>query len=120
MSHLEEETKKREYAFYLAIVLGLIYLMFEREEWSFSFGIMWIFSAFFNAMRYRYRKYPLDWWGPELIEWFTWFAFVLPGLISGLVFLYPIGIALGSILACLIWFIFWKLWFEEHSYKFWQ
>jgi hypothetical protein len=115
-----DEMKQREFAFYLAILVGLLYLMFGKWEFDYSFGIMIIFQGLFNAMRYRYRKYPFDWWGPEVMEGLSWVAFMLPGFLLGWIYLYPIGIAIGSILASLIWFIFWKLWIEEYIYNFWR
>ena len=101
MGELEEtdEMKEREVFFYIALLLGLLYLLIGKEDWSLSFGVMWVFLAFFNAMRYRYRKHDFDWWGPELLEGLTLIAFVAPGSIIGLAFLYPLGIAIGSISA---------------------
>ena len=116
----EKKMKTREFAFYGAIVIGFLYLLIGKDEWSSSFGIMWIFQAFFNAMRYRYRKHPFTWWGPEVMEGLTWLAFVIPGYLLGLAFFYPLGIAIGSILASLVWFVFWRLLLEEYIYRFWH
>ncbi len=120
ISSEEKKMKSREIAFYGSILLGIYYLLFSPEEWSVSFGIMWIFQSFFNAMRYRYRKHAFSFWDEEITEQLTWIAFVLPGLLLGLVFLYPLGIAIGSILASLIWFVFWRLWLEEYIFDFWH
>jgi len=115
-----DKMKQREFAFYLAILVGLLYLMFGIGEFDYSFGMWIIFLGFFNAMRYKYRKYPFDWWGPEVMKGLSLVAFILPGFLLGWIYLYPMGITIGSILASLIWFIFWKLWIEEYIYNFWR
>jgi hypothetical protein len=119
---LSEKEKKKlnsiEMSFYASLLLGILYIIFGRDPISFYFGIMWIFLAFFNLLRLKFRQGELSSWG-EFVEWLTLIAFALPVFILGLIFFFPWGIVAGVILGCLVWFAFWRLWIDNYICENW-
>ncbi|MDH5691345.1 MAG: hypothetical protein OEY81_07965 [Candidatus Bathyarchaeota archaeon] len=115
----KEELDKAIGSFGVTLIVGLLYLMFGRDEWDYGFGVMWLCSAFYHLLRFRYAQYEYRFWIEEFTEWLIIVPFLIPGFILGFYFENPWIMSLGTIVGLTIWLALWKLYFEKRIHEFW-
>lgn len=121
-----EEEEKEEYdkaiwAFGFWVIGGFFMLAdpLGTFEINWAFAIMWWFAAFLSLLRYRFRKYDYRSWMEEVSENAILVGFVTPAVLIGLYFSDPWLMAAINLIAMSVWFVFWRLCFEDFLHRFW-
>ena len=115
----KEELDKAIGSFGTTLILGLLYLMFGRDEWDYGFGVMWLCNALYHLLRFRCSQYEHRFWTEEITEWLIMIPFLIPGFILGFHFENPWIMSLGTIVGLTIWLTLWKLYFNKRIHEFW-
>ena len=115
----KEEYDKAVYSFGMWIISSFLkFLTPGSLETNWSFALMCWFAAFLRLLRFRYRKYGYRFWMEEIMENLILLGFALPGIL-GMLFFNPWIMCLASITGMSIWFILWRLYFEDFIHGFW-
>ena len=115
----KEKYDKAVVSFCGSIVLGFVMLITPGDlEIDWAFALMCWFAGFLKALRFRYRKYYNRFWSEEIMENMILLGFTLPGILGTLLF-NPWIACITGITGMSIYFILWRLYFEDLIHRFW-